>query len=772
MSANCLSRLVAIGLCVSLIVGCDMSRYEAISLPDNPNPEKKHIPVGTGDPVTLYNCLIWNSDSIDNACIPLETGIPAEAVSESGYFSFVQTCSLDGKSSLRPILEKDVRLPEWGYDNITVFARDSSFRTVKMQVLFRPSEVEKLSEPTSSDINERVSFIFSHAVNPNVDAVGAIKVYPVLQEGAIKKHITINSEHGQYFSQEHGSSIEEVTENHSHSYGLGGILGIFSGNIGGSIKKSSYNKSEYEYIMGTKIFYASQGALRWNNISPLLCIDKNFNDVINNPGSDNYKRYEDTEAGIFSLLQDYGSSIVCTASMGAYGEYVYSRKKNISQHSIAWDLKLGLEKYATPSVRDTSVFPYLKALASMGVKVDADLDKMNPAPEKDFSAEFSTANDYKKYLETNKTNVDVFVCGGNSLSVNVSNDLSAFNATDDCRNWIICSYLYEISERDQLSNPNPFRSVSALVQDSTSVRGKLICDMLRPYKNKDGRWTCKFYDMFEQPKKDEATPIVLADFRCVLTPVTNGIYPYVGAPKPMIMDGPDGKSRVYHALMTGPWTPNLDQIKMQGYVFDFSFNYSNKKKDDVNFYYALDYADECNGLTDIIMVMDSQPAGFVRYPEDPSRGQTNGKRFIAVKLGNKSTPVEDKIKSVGLYNVECENVNCIMTATGGGEIPINYTPDEISDICRMWNGTPAEGNTYKFANKAEGGREVVKYYTPETGSEYICGKGTAARQPVMNICWTKIPIKKRVGVEYINNTYPGYYPSEIHEPLVWDADMK
>lgn len=772
MSANCLSRLVAIGLCVSLIVGCDMSRYEAISLPDNPNPEKKHIPVGTGDPVTLYNCLIWNSDSIDNACIPLETGIPAEAVSESGYFSFVQTSSLDGKSSLRPILEKDVKLPEWGYDNITVFARDSSFRTVKMQVLFRPSEVEKLSEPTSSDINERVSFIFSHAVNPNVDAVGAIKVYPVLQEGAIKKHITINSEHGQYFSQEHGSSIEEVTENHSHSYGLGGIIGIFSGNIGGSIKKSSYNKSEYEYIMGTKIFYASQGALRWNNISPLLCIDKNFNDVINNPGSDNYKRYEDTEAGIFSLLQDYGSSIVCTASMGAYGEYVYSRKKNISQHSIAWDLKLGLEKYATPSVRDTSVFPYLKTLASMGVKVDADLDKMNPAPEKDFSAEFSTANDYKKYLETNKTNVDVFVCGGNSLSVNVSNDLSAFNATDDCRNWIICSYLYEISERDQLSNPNPFRSVSALVQDSTSVRGKLICDMLRPYKNKDGRWTCKFYDMFEQPKKDEATPIVLADFRCVLTPVTNGIYPYVGAPKPMIMDGPDGKSRVYHALMTGPWTPNLDQIKMQGYVFDFSFNYSNKKKDDVNFYYALDYADECNGLTDIIMVMDSQPAGFVRYPEDPARGQTNGKRFIAVKLGNESTPVEDKIKAVGMYNVECDNVNCIMTATGGAEIPINYTANEINDICRIWNGEAAGNGTYKFSNKSEGGRDVVKFYTPETGSEYICGAGFGNRNPIMNLCWTKLPIKKRVGVEYINNTYPGYYPSEIHEPLVWDADMK
>ena len=141
MSANCLSRLVAIGLCVSLIVGCDMSRYEAISLPDNPNPEKKHIPVGTGDPVTLYNCLIWNSDSIDNACIPLETGIPAEAVSESGYFSFVQTSSLDGKSSLRPILEKDVKLPEWGYDNITVFARDSSFRTVKAVRSYLPAHI-------------------------------------------------------------------------------------------------------------------------------------------------------------------------------------------------------------------------------------------------------------------------------------------------------------------------------------------------------------------------------------------------------------------------------------------------------------------------------------------------------------------------------------------------------------------------------------------------------------------------------------------------------
>lgn len=771
MSFNRLSGLAVFGLCVSLLVGCDMSRYDPIS-PDKPSgSEKKPIPAGKGDPVTLYSCLIWNSDQIDKAYIPLETGVPADARSESGYFTFVQTGSLDGKSYLMPLLESGVKLPEWGYDNIIVYARDSSFRTVKIQVLLRPSEVEKLSSPTSSDINERLSFIFSHAVNPNVDAVGAIKVYPVLQEGVIKKHITVNSEHGQFFSQEHGSSIEEVTENHSYAYGLSGIMNLFTGNIGGSIKKSSYNRAEYEYIMGTKMFYASQGALRWNNITPLLCIDKNFNDLINNPGSDNYKKYEDTEAGIFALLQDYGSSIVCTASLGAYGEYIYSRKKNISQNSIAWDLKLGLEKYSKSSGNDTSSFPYLKALASLGVKVSADLDKVSPSRKKAFSAEFSTAHEYKRYLETNKTNVDVFVSGGNSLSVNVSNDLSAFNATDDCRNWIICSYLYSVSECDASSNPYPFKSISALVHDTTSVRGKLICDMLRPYK-KDGRMTCKFYDMFELPEKQKATPVVLADFRCVLTPVSNGIYPYVGAPKPLMMEGPDGKARLYHALMTGPWTPNLEQIKMQGYVFDFSFNYSNAKKHDVNFYYALDYSDECEGLTDIIMVMDSQPAGYIRYPEDPSKGQTNGKRFIAVKLGNKSTPVEDKIKSVGLYNVECENVNCIMTATGGGEIPINYTPDEISDICRMWNGTPAEGNTYKFANKAEGGREVVKYYTPETGSEYICGAGFGNRNPVMNICWTKIPIKKRVSVDYINNDYPGYYPSEIHEPLVWEADMK
>lgn len=808
MSTSRFTVILMTLLFANLIVGCDMSRFEPVEKPvhkkDDPGIP---IPAGSGDPVTLYRCVVWNSDNVGRASIPLETEKPVDAVSEGGYFTFSQTTSVDGKSFLVPQFKEGAKIPELGYDNVYVFSKDSTYLTQKVRVILRPSEMEKLSPSSTTNTDERMSFIFSHAVNPNVDAVGAIKVYPVLQEGAIKSHITIDNDHGQYTSQEHGSSIKDVQESHNYSFGLGGtFLSLFAGNIGGSMKKTTHNRTEYEYIMGTKMFYASQGALRWNDIDPLLCIDKSFNDLINNPGSAIYKKYEDTEEGIFELLRDYGSSIVCTASLGAYGEYVYSRKKSISEQSIAWDLKVGLEMSKKAAGRDTSVFSYLRALQTLGVKVNTDLDKLSPPKSKKFSGEFSTEHDYKKYLETVKTNVDVFVCGGNSLTVNVTNDLSPFNATEDCSKWIICSYLYHMSDKDIQSNPNPFRSVSTLVYDTTSVRGKIICDLLKPY-TKDNRQSCKFYDMFEQPKKQEPSEVVLADFRCVLSTKANGIYPNVGTPEPMIMTGPDGKERLYYATMTGPWTPNIEQLYMQGYVFDASFNESNKKKYNVNFYYALDYSDECYGLTDIrVLRKDMVPQGFVRHPEDICKGETNGSRFIGVKPGNADTPDKEKIRAVGIYNDEVyvsddekktrSYPNAILTATGGAEIPINYTVGEINDIRRIWNGTEKEVEEYIvpysqleepkiiksiktcFENKFEDGKPVVRFYCTDDVdennnilSDNVIGKGIGERTPVMSLCWTKLPITKRVSVSYMDFGIPGYYASEIHHPLIWEADM-
>lgn len=800
-------------LFANLIVGCDMSRFEPVEKPVQEQEEEEpevQVPAGTGNPVTLYRCVVWNPDNIGSASIPLETEKPVDAVSAGGYFTFSQRASVDGNSVLVPQIKEGAKIPELGYDNVYVFAKDSSFLTQKVRIVLRPSEMEKLSATSTTNTDERMSFIFSHAVNPNVDAVGAIKVYPVLQEGALKGHITIDNNHGQYSSQEHGSTIEDVQESHNYSFGLGGtFLSLFSGNIGGSIKKSSHNRAEYEYIMGTKMFYASQGALRWNDIDPLMCIDKNFNDLINNPGSAIYKKYEDTEEGIFELLRDYGSSIVCTASLGAYGEYIYSRKKTISEQSIAWDLKAGLEmsKKASP---DTSIFSHLRALQTLGVKVDANVDKLSPPKSKKFSADFSTEHDYKQYLEATKTNVDVFVCGGNSLTVNVNNDLSPFNATEDCSKWIICSYLYHISDDDIESNPNPFRPVSALVYDPTSVRGKIICDLLKPY-TKDNRQSCKFYDMFEQPQEQKPSDVVLADFRCVLTKSLNKDYPNVGSPEPIIMAGPDGKERLYFATMTSPWTPNQKQLFMQGYVFDASFNQSNAKTYNVNFYYALDYSDECFGITDARIINSQRvPPGFIRHPEDLTKGQTNQSRFIALKPGNADTPDSDKIRAIGIFNEETSNEvdseknlytypNSIMTATGGAEIPVNYTAAEIEDIRRIWNGYEKESvveipyydyttMTYQydtlktmvnhFASKFENEKPVVKFYNnndiDENGvmsSEVMGWTFWGSRKPVMHLCWTKLPITKRVSVSYMDFEIPGYYASEIHHPLIWEADM-
>ena len=146
MSTSRFAKILMVLFFAILFVGCDITGFDPVEKPVQEKEDPgKSVPAGSGDPVTLYRCVVWNSDNVGRASIPLETEKPVDAVSEGGYFTFSQTTSVDGKSFLVPQFKEGAKIPELGYDNVYVFSKDSTYLTQKVRVILRPSEMEKLS---------------------------------------------------------------------------------------------------------------------------------------------------------------------------------------------------------------------------------------------------------------------------------------------------------------------------------------------------------------------------------------------------------------------------------------------------------------------------------------------------------------------------------------------------------------------------------------------------------------------------------------------------
>lgn len=740
------------------------------------------------DPICLPTCLIWDNQNVSANSIPIVGTRAVTATDDHGYFTFIQKPDGNGGSKLIPTLRQGVTLPERCLDEVTIKTNSGNQSKLLKIVLRNTGDTIKrvMRGPSSTDnaVKARFAYCFAHAINPNIDIVGAVKVYPVLQENALQNLITLNNCRGEVeYHQEHGSDIREISDSHNYNFGLGGTYtNVFTGNLGVNYKSENKNHSEYEYITGTKTYTCRQGALQWNNmelkkngIVSLTYIDENFNKVLNDPTSPQYQRYEDTYEGIARLLKEYGSQLVCTATLGAYAEYRYSRKKSIAENSIAWDLKLSLSYTHKADSIPGSLLTNLRKLRELGINVTANTTDANNALKKGtIEGSFGTEQKFTDYLESNNTSIDVTMKGGSALVAGTDN-ISQFNATDDCSNWIITSYTYGTSE-DAQYNPQAFHSITELCGDTVTPngRGRIIADLLAPIKMEDGRTTCKFYrDYFEQPKEEEPTPIVVADFCCISTPAAHNQVPNSGDPKPLVMEGPDGKKRTYYALMTSPYSNHKN---MQGYVFESSWHHNFVQTTLNYWYYALDYVDQfdtskAKGIVDVQIHHPSDIAkGYIQRGDNTSKGiwGCTRDRYIYVKPGNADTKNSDLITAVGIFDAEKYesrekgNGHEIFASTGGAELAVNATEAEKADFARMWNGNtvPYDYPT-NMKNLTRNGQEIVKFHN----SDHLYAGGWITRSPILDICWSKMPLQRKMTFTYEKDK--GYVPSGIHQPLSW-----
>lgn len=793
-----MNKLLKIMLVVGCITLCSCSDEEFESVVQNPTMDSD---LKSTAQFTPSYCNIWDINSLDERIIQLESDAPVKAYDTSGIFNFEQRSQTDGTSVLVAKLKSGAKLGDGLIDEVIISSKADEEQFQVVTLIIRDDEPlagTRAVDPTA--MKNRVAEYFSRAYQLWGD-VGYTPAKPALKPSLLiaDSLLLIESASESKYFQTTGSSIDETTTAHSYNFGLGGSgpIGMgplkgfmLGGTLSGKVSKKQRNRDEFEYILGTKEFRAASANLHTDRMKVhgyLYYVDNVLNEVLNNKSSELYRQYSNDTTGIYNLLDAYGSYIATGGTLGASFNYLFYRKRVVSDYSIEWQLAATLDlkkkaeaaqaagqKLSSDSIKKLAAIngyaDLLTALSKVGITpVIGDATSGSSGTEaSNFNANFGTEHSYANYMESTEAHHVLHTFGGNSNEL-PQGDYGKFVATDDPAKWAIINYNFQSNGIQQKAKFIPLYEFckedsrrAALIKALTPQPDSVLGITISPY------FATRHCDMVSSPKKNR---IVIADFQPYYQDFGTKNHTHVpGQPKPIVMQGPDGKYRTYYPLMANPL---IYEGADAGYAFNpHSYQYTSHMatiNTNMLFYYALDYADQCAGILDIGCYKDgAQPRGWIKRGHATDK-DTKGSfpKYIYVKLADIATDENQKITGIGVY---AEKQNGIANGPWASEYTVMLFAPSLSDM-----PIASTGGT-EFARPWH--KKEVEYfqdYWPAVkyNSNFSENRIFNARTFTPQLMWlgtTKKSIVKRCTYEYKIDPKTGtvdVLKPEICHPLPW-----
>ncbi len=566
----------------------------------------------------------------------------------------------------------------------------------KVPVLYNTSDGSSrhtlyiVAQPDEEDIPEADVPRYQRYVGMSVNVTDAINSSPIEQFLDFDllhyaDEITRVSTPRSWATHRSGMSYEEATFSMFEQFGfdvktpnidpVNSLFGAdakscFSVSFDQTFDKNTARSNKFEY----EIAYYDKAMIELH-INTMLYVDGSADDflsymtddaadLLNNPKSSLYQRYDNSEQDIYKMYDRYGTHLLVGGIFGGAFSYMYSRKANCYFEEIGWSVAADIADKKASGPANNWMQSYLNTLSANGISLGAG------------GGEHSS--NYSEYLHAESK---FYITGGN-----LSTDYTAWDAsiTDDQDNLAIVSYASRNSNSDTRCYLIPLY--------------RLVTDIDR--RNAMMQHLAGYIEHKKQ-KVDESK-LVVADF--MMHSVEDGHKYPVTYRK---MEDPDGKERVYFPLVANLFVPNSDG----GFMLDTSSDDYIVGADnrDQLWWVALDFADECKALTHICFLSKEENAAlgnkYILRGESAERGialASIDPNYVGIKRVNEFGSSAGAITGVALSRRSDDGEYYVIASSPGTDMLKPYNEESSQkQFHRYWGSFNAYSHPpYKIGTQS------------------------------------------------------------------------
>lgn len=431
------------------------------------------VMLSEGDLTFGYNSIITESDSLSCLRIPLNTTVPV-TISCSKELNALKCVKIDGKYYLQVANPDQTRL---GVDEVTLTIENHPELTKRF--LLTVNDSETLTRAADQDsLKKRFADVFSLGQyiwlgptekHPSAPMLNADVLYNGLSDiNDLRQIVELDPLQPVTYDyrKSEGSSKEEHANNWSINAGVDNIPIGEAAQVGisASFSKKSASKHYFEYMTESKSALLATAQLTLGMMAIPACdtlwkrlISEQLDNVLNNPGSNLYKKFEENLNGACEIIDSYGSHLLTYCALGTNATLQFRKKTDMTKTSMEWAVKVTIDQQKEDLDNDTQ-----DAVAA------AQYVNSQRNPHGSIGYEQSTED----YLEEIEMEMGYTMVGGNVT------DITAFDQwkpTDNPYNW------FPVQFRDNSANRAILRAIYELCQDSTSVRYKTLYKAINEY---------------------------------------------------------------------------------------------------------------------------------------------------------------------------------------------------------------------------------------------------------------------------------------------------
>ncbi len=564
---------------LALVASCaEDSSWSSESVTGSP----ETVMLSEGDLTFGFNSIITETDSLSCLSVPLNTSVPV-TISCSKDLNALKCVNIDGKYYLQVANPDQTRL---GVDEVTLSIENHPELTKRF--LLTVNDSKSLTRAANQDsLRMRFANVFSQGQYIWEGPSEHHPRFPMLRSEVLLNGLSDVESMGtllwvdqnfQSFSEvktANGSTLEEYT--HSVAVNIGGqtpLAESWAALLSGSFsdKSSEHSKSYYEYMTKTKATHNAAAVLTKNLVSIPAndtlwkrLITEELDNVLNNPGSNQYKYYSEDLDGACKIIEAYGSHLLTYCTLGTMAKLNFRKKQDITESSTEWALQVALREYESLDANQ-----HTQDAVAAANYINENAAKIN----------FSIGISDKDYLENVEANLDVVFMGGNA---NTNCKFDDWIATDNPDNWLPVEFI------DPNEKEATLIAIYKLCQDKESARYKTLYKALEMVNEKGINYYCAWKKPTYKPATEETEWVL------------GGVYVDVNA-------GAKAKARPQkRELANGFKTmfyPVTDVGFSVGNCLDTqTSNFGNcKRNNSHHWYYAVVMRDDFHGLEDLMLV--------------------------------------------------------------------------------------------------------------------------------------------------------------------------
>ncbi len=461
-----------------------------------------------------------------------------------------------------------------------------------------------------------------------------------------------------------GSKFEETVHSMHHEFGISAKVkakgGMFSGSFSSNMAKETAEQNKFEYVVEVlrKQMVEAHLITEFNTSKDdpafyLSFLTDAANDLLNNKESKTYKQYANDEEGIKNLYKKYGTHVITGSTYGGMYIYVFTRK--INSYFESSTVQAGGSLSATfmdPINKEVPpwVGVYFAKMGAQGGTISASGGNYD-SENKEVMGEVSYT----------------YVKGGNASD---NYELWEKSIVDGNSNLSFIGYGNRIGNRETPDDKVGGDSYE-IVNGGLIPLYYLVVDPERRAAME--KYLTNYIDSQRAPLKERR--LILADFMALSEENNHKL-----EVKPRKMKGPEGKELLYFPMMANRYAPTDN-----GKILDTSQDDYIVLADvgDQVWWYALEYEDECVGITDIRF---SKKDGYEGRGDKAEKNMGSSSHFadhkVYLKMADKTTASTQKITGAGLIRSHEKKKTVakyydLIASTGGFDMQRPFSTDTI-----------------------------------------------------------------------------------------------